>query len=111
MTLDSPYLPWKIQVIAGNGSFVSVLDIINAIYHCLRAGVGGPEFSKYLPARKDQDRATAAYRQRYRRYKDPRTYDEEKRRGLRRIDFLMGHSEFRGLSKTNSASKWFLNFG
>ncbi|KAF8345398.1 hypothetical protein F5887DRAFT_966619 [Amanita rubescens] len=111
MTLHSPYLPWVIQVVASNRSFVSVRDIIDNIYHCLRTKVGGRELSKQFPKKMDQDRVTAAYRQRYRHYKDPRTYDEEKLRGLLRIDFLMGHSKFRGLSKTDSPSKWFLIFG
>ncbi len=111
MTLISPHLPWRIPVIARNRSFVSVMDIIDAIYHCLRMQVGEPEY-KLLPTRKDQERASAAYRQRYKRYRDPRTYDEERRHGLRRLDFLMGHSKFRGLSRTDSGpSTWFLNFG
>jgi hypothetical protein len=96
---------------ASNGSFVSVMDIINAIYLYLRMRVGEQELSKHFPKRIDQDRVRAAHRQRYRHYKDRRTYNEEKLSGLRRIDFLMGHSKFRGLSETNSASKWFLNFG
>ena len=111
ITLISPHLPWRIPVIARNGSFVTVIDVIDAIYHSLRTQVGEQEY-KLLPTRKDQDRASAAYRQRYKRYRDPRTYDEERRHGLRRIDFLMGHSKFRGLSGTDSGpSTWFLNFG
>ena len=111
LTLISPHLPWRIPVTSYNGSFVTVMDVINAVYRCLREQVSEPEF-KLLPTRKDEERASAAYRQRYRSYRDPRVYDEEKRRGLRRIDFLMGHSKFRGLSKTDSGpATWFLNFG
>jgi len=111
MTLISPHLPWRVPVIARNGSSVSIMDIIDAIYHSLRTQIGEPEY-KLLPTSRDQERASAAYRQRYKRYRDRRTHDEEKRQGLRRIDFLMGHSKFRGLSRTDSGpSTWFLNFG
>ena len=111
LTLISPHLPWRIPVTSHNGSFVTVADVVNAIHLCLKEQVSESEY-KLLPTRADQERASAAYRQRYRRHKDRRAYDEDKRRGLRRIDFLMGHSKFRGLSGTDSGpTTWFLNFG
>ncbi|KAF8630287.1 hypothetical protein AX15_003020 [Amanita polypyramis BW_CC] len=110
ITLMSPHLPWRIPVIARNGSFVTVFDVFDAVYQSLRTQVSSSEFN-LLPTREDQDRASAAYRQRYRRIRDSRAYDEEKRQGLRRIDFLMGQSKFRGLSQTDAGlSTWFLNF-
>ncbi|KAK2462592.1 hypothetical protein APHAL10511_005325 [Amanita phalloides] len=111
LTLTSPHLPWRIPVAARNGTFVSVFDVIDSVYRCLRTHVSESEYH-LLPTRADQERANAAYRQRYRRLKDPRAYDDEKRQGLRRIDFLMGHSKFRGLSRTDSGpTSWFLNCG
>ena len=110
LTLISPHLPWRITVTARNGSFVTVFDVFDTVHRSLRTQVSSSEF-KLLPTREDQDRASAAYQQRYRRIRDPRAHDEEKRQGLRRIDFLMGQSNFRGLSQTDAGSTtWFLNF-
>jgi len=110
MTLRSTNLPWKVQVRASNGSFVTVMDVINAIYNSLRMTVDDRELHEHLPIKTDRDRARVAHRERCKRYRNSTTYDNEKRRGLRRIDFLMGHSKFRGLSGTDSASEWFFNF-
>ncbi|KAF8630282.1 hypothetical protein AX15_003016 [Amanita polypyramis BW_CC] len=111
LTLISPHLPWRISVTARNGSFVTVFDVFDAVYRSLRMQAGESEF-QLLPTRGDRDRASAAYQQRYRSIRDRRVYDEEKRAGLRRIDFLMGHSKFRGLSRTDTGpTTWFLNLG
>ena len=110
MTLRSTKLPWRVPVTASNRSFVTVNDIIHAIYCSLRTTVSERELHEHLREKTDRERARAAHRERYKRSRDSKTYEKEKRHGLRRIDFLMGHSRFSGLSGTDSASEWFLNF-
>ncbi|KAF8636977.1 hypothetical protein AX17_003124 [Amanita inopinata Kibby_2008] len=109
MTLVSPHLPWSIKVSAHNGTYVTVSDVLGAMYNSLRTNIT-PSEHRLLPTRQDQERAASAYRQRYRRHRDPRTHDAEKRAGMKRVDFLMGHSQFAGLSRTDSGpTSWFLN--
>ena len=40
----------------------------------------------------NQRRATGAYKERYRRHGSVRIYEEEKRGGMKRVDFFMGHT-------------------
>ncbi|PFH49078.1 hypothetical protein AMATHDRAFT_5224 [Amanita thiersii Skay4041] len=113
MTIVSPHLLWKIRVAPRSTSkrFITVADVLNAIYENLRTNITGAEFAA-LPTEKDMARATSAYKQRYRRQRDSRAYEEEKKKGMKRVDFLMGFTRFMGISYAGLGSNyWMLNVG
>jgi hypothetical protein len=109
LSVRSPHLPWIIKVTASRDDFITVGDILETIFRTLRANVGSQEFHA-LPSPKEERRVTAAYEQRYRRIRDSREYEDEKRGGVKRVDFLMGHTAFNGLSPTtHGPDVWALN--
>ncbi|RDB26939.1 hypothetical protein Hypma_005123 [Hypsizygus marmoreus] len=104
-----PHLPWTITVAASYGAYVTVLDVLDGIYRSLRSNVTSQEFHA-LPSEKEMRRVSAAYEHRYRRIRGSREYEDEKRRGVRRVDFLMGCTRFMGLSTTSRGPDvWVLN--
>ncbi|KAL1756878.1 hypothetical protein FB107DRAFT_260616 [Schizophyllum commune] len=92
LTIICAHLPWRIHVDASNGRYVTVSDVLAALSHTLRTPVTEPEFHQLL-GHTDRRRAAAAYTERYRRAGT----SEEKRGGLRRVDFLMSRYHFVGL--------------
>jgi hypothetical protein len=100
MTITSRSLPWTIKVIpSGKSAFVTVSDVFDAIYRSLRVNMTEPEFAQ-IRSVDAQRRVNDAYRRRYKLLSDPNVYNEEKRQGLRRVDFLSGMVSFAGLSMT-----------
>ncbi|PPQ96886.1 hypothetical protein CVT26_005867 [Gymnopilus dilepis] len=109
MIITTPYLPWSIKVHASNGSYVTLEDIFDATYRSLRTNISQADFNSF-PSQNDQRRATRAYEQRYRRHRNARLYEEEKRSGMKRVDFLMGHSRFEGISNNGRRpEEWHLH--
>ena len=107
--ISSVHLPWTIEVYASNGSYASVADVFDSIYQSLRLNITTTEFN-YFPHWWDQLRATRAYARRYRRFRNIYGNDSEKRGGMKRIDFLMEHTKFQGISNTgHHQDKWQLN--
>ena len=100
LTITSIHLPWTIKVYASNAVYVTLEDIFDSIYRNLRTNITSAEFNLFSN-QDDQRRATRAYEKRYRRLRNTRAYDEEKRGGMKRVDFLMGHTKFLGLSNTS----------
>ena len=100
ITIGSLHLPWIIKVYASNALYVSLEDVFDSIYRNLRTNITSGEFNLFQN-QDDQRRATRAYEKRYRRHRNPRAYDEEKRGGMKRVDFLMGHTKFLGLSNSS----------
>lgn len=108
-TLRTQHLPWAIVVPASNGRFVTVSDVLNSVYHALRVNVTQAEFNA-LGTQKLMSRASQAYRRRCERLRGHRGYKDEKRAGVRRVDFLMGYTKFQGISPTGrGADVWQLN--
>ncbi|KAJ7729831.1 hypothetical protein DFH07DRAFT_849512 [Mycena maculata] len=108
ITISTPHLPWSISVSASNGRYVTVSDVLAALYRSLRVNVTSAEFNA-LGSQKLMRRATAAYTNRYTRFKGHGGYAEEKQQGVKRVDFLMGCTQFRGVSPTSSADVWRLH--
>lgn len=100
LTITSIHLPWTIKVYASNGSYVTLEDVFDSIYRNLRTNITSAEFNLFSN-QDDQRRATRAYEKRYRRLRNTRAYDEEKRGGMKRVDFLMGHTKYLGLSNSS----------
>lgn len=102
------YLPWQFKVSALNGKYVTIEDMLEALYRSLRVNITQPEFNSF-PSERDQRRATRAYEDRYRRLRGSR-YDEEKRSGMKRVDFLMGRTRFVGISNNGRRpDEWHLS--
>ncbi|KAF7348968.1 hypothetical protein MVEN_01417700 [Mycena venus] len=109
ITLTTPHLPWSIVVPASNRRYVTVGDVLNAVYSALRVNVTPAEYSA-LGTQKLKGQATAAYRRRYERLRGHRGYTQEKQQGMKRVDFLMGYNKFQGISPTSRSSNvWQLN--
>jgi hypothetical protein len=101
------YLPWVIKVYASNGSYVTLGDVLDSIYHSMRTNITNAEFNSLH--QKDQKSATRAYEQRYRRFQSTSAHNQEKRGGMKRIDFFMGRTKFCGISNTGRPDEWQLN--
>ncbi|KAF8233136.1 hypothetical protein L208DRAFT_1396184 [Tricholoma matsutake] len=109
LSVHSPYMLWSMKVSASHHGFVTVGDVLDTIYSKLRVNVAPQEFHA-LPSRKDAQRVTVAYEQRYRCMHSSKEHDSEKRGGVKRVDFLMGHTTFTGLSPTTRGPDvWALN--
>ncbi|KAK0490135.1 hypothetical protein EDD18DRAFT_551049 [Armillaria luteobubalina] len=110
LTLTSPHLFWRISVRPLlNGTYVTVSDVLFAMYNGLRENVSPAEFYG-LPSKTEMRRVTEAYEQRYRRIKSRSGSYEEKKAGVKRVDFFMGRTKFSGLSpSTKGHDVWVLN--
>ncbi|CAA7261296.1 unnamed protein product [Cyclocybe aegerita] len=107
--ITSPYLPWTIKVYPSNGRYVTVGDVFDYIYRSLRMNITSNEWNSF-PTEHDQRRATRAYEHRYRRLRSTREYEEEKRSGMKRVDFLMGRTRFVGISPSSRRpDEWHLS--
>ncbi|KAJ7160448.1 hypothetical protein C8R46DRAFT_1286272 [Mycena filopes] len=126
ITLTTPHLPWAIRVVAAaNGRYVTVTDVLNAVYLALRATATHTEFLTLgTPKLMHLVAEAAAYRRRCRcerervllrgrgrgRGRRGLFMDlEEKQMGIRRVDFLMGYTRFRGIEPGRSFGVWQLH--
>ena len=108
-TITSSYLPWTIKVYASNASYITLQDVFSSIHSVLRTNITSAEFH-LLPSHHHRERAVRAYERRYRRLRHQphsdfssdnqinKESESEKRAGMKRIDFLMGHTKFLGIS-------------
>ncbi|ESK94363.1 hypothetical protein Moror_8173 [Moniliophthora roreri MCA 2997] len=108
LKLITTLIPWSIHVNASNGYFVTVADVLNAIYRSLRTNITPREYSM-LPSRSDTQQVNEAYEYRYRRVRDYRASVEEKQGGVKRVDFLRRRTRFMGLSPSKNSTSFVLN--
>jgi hypothetical protein len=109
LTLVTQHLPWAIVIPASNGRCVTVSDVLHSVHFALHVGVTQSEFSA-LGSQKLMHRVSEAYRRRCERLPRHFGYIEEKRQGVKRVDFLMGYTKFQGISPTSRVSDvWQLN--
>ncbi|KAJ7644890.1 hypothetical protein FB45DRAFT_825022 [Roridomyces roridus] len=109
LTITTPHLPWSVVVAASNNRrYVTVADVLSALYHGLRTNITSAEFAS-LGSEKLMRRVTAAYTARYTRLKGHRGYEHEKASGVKRVDYLMGCTELRGLTPTSRVGVWRLH--
>lgn len=99
LTVTSALLPWPIIIRGQPGSYVTVEDVLYTIFTHLRKTVTGDEFLGYLSPQA-QARASEAYRRRYHRLRNNDDYHKEKRKGARRVDFLLEYNRWSGLIST-----------
>ncbi len=103
MTISSPYLPWTFRVTPRHG-VISVSDVLYAIYGGLRTDIHAQDFERM--AREHQNGVRKAYENRYRRMRSSSDAASEKAKGVKRVDFLMGHTTFMGLTSTSDPTHW-----
>jgi hypothetical protein len=83
--------------------------VLTQIYQSLRISVLPAEYD-HLPSRDVQRMVNDSYRRRYKRIMVGRAYEEEKAKGLKRVDFLMDANRFMGLTATqHGPAVWELN--
>jgi hypothetical protein len=114
ITITSAYLPWTIKVFASNASYITLQDVFSSIHSALRTNITPTEF-QLLPSNHHRKRATHAYQQRYRRLRHRTNSDKasewEKHAGMKRVDFLMDHTKFLGISSKGCKpnDQWYLH--
>ncbi|KAJ7027810.1 hypothetical protein C8F04DRAFT_1121393 [Mycena alexandri] len=108
ITLVTPHLPWSIQVSAVNGRYVTVGDMLLTVHRTLQMNSTPAEFNM-LRTEQLMRRVSRAYTQRCERLRGQRGYAEEKRGGIKRVDFLMGYTSFQGIAPTADPDVWTLS--
>ncbi|KAG6917083.1 hypothetical protein DXG01_003972 [Tephrocybe rancida] len=111
LTILVPHLPWTVTVYPSHPSqgYVSVNDVLEELYHSLRTNITARDYAA-LPSEKARRQVSLAYEQRYKRVRGTRDYEDEKQRGVLRVDFLMGRTRFMGLSSNErGAGVWLLH--
>lgn len=99
-------LPWSLTIFASSQPYVTVIDVLEQLYRWLRLTVSQKEFDMESPA--SREAITAAFHQRFNRVWQ--TIAVEKKKGLKRVDFLKGHNRWVGLSSTKQGpTVWMLN--
>lgn len=115
ITLVCAALPWTIVIPASSkkpSPFVTVEDVFNTLHRALRLAVTPAEYEN-LPSREVQSKVDAAYMNRYERIgvKGCKAYEDEKIKGVKRIDFLLGKNRFFGLERTAVEDAWEMKVG
>lgn len=116
LTLVSDLLPWAVIIAPTSpipDAYVTVSDVITTLHRVLRLAVHPDEFNA-LPSHDVKYKVNMAYESRYKRLKDvdPKGFEEEKKKGVKRVDFLMDKTIFMGLSPcvpTSSLNVWMVN--
>ncbi|KAF5379574.1 hypothetical protein D9757_009268 [Collybiopsis confluens] len=110
LMIQIPHHSWPISITPSyNGQYVTVHDVFSAVYHSLRKNVSSSEYAA-ISSKKDAEKVRMAYETRYRRLRDRRAYEAEKKQGLKRVDFLNNHTRFMGLStSSHNAGVWVLH--
>ncbi|KAH9923401.1 uncharacterized protein BXZ73DRAFT_50961 [Epithele typhae] len=94
------FLPWTLTITPTPHAlwaapYVTVGDVLHALYRALRLGVSDPELAVLEPGQ--QDRVRDAYVRRYRRAPAGER-EQEKAKSIKRVDFLRDHRAFLGLA-------------
>ena len=92
------YLPYSIVVLPSQPyAFVTVSDVLRTLHCTLSLSVTTDELDE-LPSEGVRSQVKAVYERRVQAHPDWRTREMERRRGIRRIDLLLGRTRFLGLS-------------
>ncbi|KXN84614.1 hypothetical protein AN958_12295 [Leucoagaricus sp. SymC.cos] len=107
LTLVSRDLPWEVIITSSSVPFVTISDVLGGLYRALRIPVREEEFSR--ESAEKQNAISTAYYQRFERHvSDRQLREQEKQKGVKRIDFLAGSHRFKGLSKTERPNVWII---
>ncbi|KZT69116.1 hypothetical protein DAEQUDRAFT_636057, partial [Daedalea quercina L-15889] len=95
LTIICDMLPWSLSVTPSRTHVVTVGDVLHTLYRMLRTAVTETELG-VLPS-DTQMRVHSAFHARHKLLPDSRSRAEEKRKGVKRVDFLMDLRRFAGL--------------
>jgi hypothetical protein len=109
MIIVCTHFRWQLAIrAASNGFYVTVFDVLDGLHHFLYTNVARGEYEALRPD--IQRRVSLAFQSRCSRLPSHRERQEERMKGLKRIDFLMGSTQFQGLAPTAAATNvWQLN--
>ncbi|KAJ7818621.1 hypothetical protein B0H14DRAFT_2204512, partial [Mycena olivaceomarginata] len=101
ISLVTPHLPWTLAVPTTNGKYVTVSDVLSALYCALRVGATPGEFAA-LRTEELISRVGAAYVRRCERLRGQSRSGcaREQAEGVKRVDFLLGYTTFCGIVPT-----------
>lgn len=100
LTVFSAFLRWSITVLPSSDridAFVTVLDVLADVHRALHVNATLAEYND-LPSSEVQYWVNTAFEHRCQQIKEGRDREVEMRKGVQRVDFLMGRTRFLGLS-------------
>jgi len=100
MRLVSADMPWTIPVRAGNGQFVTVGEVYEAIFNTLQGVVTHPEYR--LTEARTRKKMADQYQKRCTQY--PLEHNEHAR-GIKRVDYLLSKNVFAGLKRDDKLAE------
>ncbi|CAA7261295.1 unnamed protein product [Cyclocybe aegerita] len=112
LLITHPLLKYCLEVVPAAsvaGSYVSVMDVLNSLYKELRLPIHPVEYAELTDV-EVRHAVDAAYYSRCGRIRDVEARIKEERKGIKKVDLLMGRTRFMGLSGTmNGPETWELN--
>jgi hypothetical protein len=113
MKMVTPGLPWSITVEPTSAPFVTVMDVLHALYTSLHKPIKQAEFDAVSHSYRDLVSKSWHYRLDAIPY--PSEAKAEKARGVRRMDFLLGKTSIKRLRYLSVSNKgevtWLVDFG
>ncbi|KAK0441786.1 uncharacterized protein EV420DRAFT_1579533 [Desarmillaria tabescens] len=97
LILVSKYLPWRTHVLA-QGDCVSVRDLMSSLYTAMRTRVTQEELR--------QAKYVTGVQQAFARRVQGKGHEEARRKGIRRVDFLLQNTRFVGIAETDDPKVW-----
>ncbi|XP_006462372.1 hypothetical protein AGABI2DRAFT_119234 [Agaricus bisporus var. bisporus H97] len=108
ITLQSRHLPWRITI-STERYYLTASDVLVGIYNNLRTRASKAEFD--MQSRRKQDEISVAFHDRLERRTPPELREQERLKGLRRVDFLPHTAlRFGGLEIGKGSDPWVVHF-
>jgi hypothetical protein len=108
LTLESRHLPWRITI-STDRSYLTALDSLVGIYDNLRIHASKVEFEHQ--SLQKQNEISSAFHDRVERRTPPELREQERRKGLRRVDFLpLNALYFNRLEVGKGSDPWVVHF-
>jgi hypothetical protein len=96
------YLPWRIEVVSSLPSlFVTVYDVLHAIYSSLRTPLSPAEWSFFASDQKQFD-ILQSFEDRLNTIPDSDARDDQRPEAVRRIDCLIGRTSLLGIEQISA---------
>ncbi|KAI0072135.1 hypothetical protein K474DRAFT_1605722 [Panus rudis PR-1116 ss-1] len=98
--LSSPYYPWTIECTSTNPVGVTLYELFGAIWENMQTPIGSADYWNCEMNEVTRERVAVAYRVRC------ADDEDEVRRGVRRVDFLMDRVWLVGFGRGRDANVW-----
>lgn len=88
-----------------NQPYVCVMDVLSTVYRFFRQPLSNAELLQFNPSWREA--IEKAYRARYKKFSNhPKVYEEEKGKGLKKIDLLLGRTQWLGIRPAAEDGLW-----